>query len=80
MVADLNPIRFSFDMEGGAFFRVKSHLDNSPKFFQDVFLMAWGIVLRRSDLSALKILFMEWLKKVRFDFADIINGLLPELE
>ncbi len=70
MLTDLNPFRFSLGMEGGVFLRVKSLLDNSPKFFRGALFMVWGIVLRWSYLSALNILFIEYLKKVRFDFFD----------
>lgn len=77
MVADLNQFCFSLGMEGGEFLRVKSQLDNLPKFFQECIFMAWGIDLRWSYLSALNILFMEWLKKARFEFADFIVGFVP---
>ncbi len=69
MVADLNQFCFSLGMEGGEFLRVKSHLDNSPKF-SGCIIYGRGVVLRWSYHSALNVLFIEYLKKVRFDFFD----------
>ena len=42
--------------------------------------MVGGIVLRWSYLFALKVLFIEYLKKVRFDFSDFIVTAMPDSE
>lgn len=51
MVADLNPIRFSFCMEGGGIFEGEVAFRQLSDFFQGCIFMAGGIVLRWSYLS-----------------------------
>lgn len=47
MVADLNPIRFSFDMEGGVHLRVKSCLHGTLKIFQGEYFYGEGAIFKR---------------------------------
>lgn len=79
-MADPNPICFSFDMEGGGIFEGVVAYRQPYEIFLGRIIMASGIVLMWSYLSALKILFMEWLKKARFELSDFIIGFLPFLE
>ena len=80
MVADLNPFCFSLVMEGGVLLRVKSRLHGTLKNFQGKYLYGEGAVLKRVPFSLVYLLYMTYLKKVRFDFCDFIKGLLPDKE
>lgn len=65
--------RFLFLYGEGDFFRVESHMDVSPKIYQVSIRYGRGRFLRWSYLFALNVLFIEWLKKVRFDLTDFIS-------
>lgn len=79
-MADLNLFCFSFGMEGGVLLRVKCRLHGTLKIFQGEYLYGEGDILKRVPFSLLYLLFMAYLKKVRFDFTDFINGFFPDSE
>ena len=79
-MADLNPFCFSFGMEGGVHLMVDCRLHGTLKIFQGEYFYGEGAVFKCVPFSFVYLLFMAYLKKVRFGSADFINGFLPDSE